>query len=208
MKEWLKRFHARSLQYANSKWSPWALLLISIADATIFPIPTTSFFIVISLLNTRKTLQFALFATLGTVIGAMAGYLVGRFACIDASGEFTGVIRFIFNNIPGVSHSGYEKIHLLFAKWNFWVLFLVTLTSIPYGIFSVVAGALNINMLVFFFSTLISQGIRFLFLALMTLGFGPKVHELMKFRHKLKLNPVAIITEVCVVAAMVLVRAF
>lgn len=204
MKVWLKKLQSQSVRYANSRWSPWVLLIITLADATFLPTPTTPFFIAISLLNTKKALKYALFATLGTVAGAVAGYLVGHSACINADREFTGIVKFIFNYIPGFSHSGYEKIHLLFAKYNFWVLFTVSLTSIPYGIFSVAAGAFNINIFIFFFSTLISQGIRFLFLALITSGLGLRVQKSIKFRLKINLKPVAVMTEICIVAFTVI----
>lgn len=208
MRKWFKKIYSCSLLYVDSKWSPWAIFLITIADATFLPVPTTYFFIAVSLLNTRNALKYALFATLGTLTGAMAGYLIGHFACVNASGEYSGLVKFIFNNVPGFSHAGYEKIHNLFAKWNFWILFIATLTSIPYGIFSVAAGAFNINILLFFFSTLISQAIRFLFLSILTLRLGPKVQELMKFKPKLTLKPVEIITEVCIMIAVIVVNSF
>jgi len=208
MKDWLKKLKSDTIKYANSGWSPWVLLIVTLADATILPTPTTPFFLTLVFLNTRKAIKYALFATLGTVAGATISYLIGHFACIKTNGEFTGIVRVIFNWFPGFSDSGYEKIHLLFEKWNFRVLFIVSLTSIPYGIFSFAAGAFKINMLIFFISTVISQGIRFLFLALVAPGLRSRLKELT--RPLLKINPKSalILTEICIVSFAVIVKSF
>ena len=124
----------------------------------------------------------------------MAGYTIGHFAWIKPDGEFTGFVQFLFNNIPGFSLAAYENVRTLYSTWNFWILSGATVTPLPYGMFSVTSGAFNINIVMFFLTTLICQGIKYLFLAFFIMKIGPKVRKLKEIDWK----PVAIIISVCI----------
>lgn len=202
MKNWFKSLHKRSLQLANTKWGTWLLFICAFTDASFFPLPTTSFFLVITFLNTKKTFNYTLFVILGTLAGALAGYLFGHFAWLKPNGEFTGLVQFLFNNIPGFSTDFYERVHILYAKYGFWILCSAAATPLPYGILSISSGAFNLNIIIFFFATLISQAIKFSFLALLILKFGQKVKRLME----LKWKPVAIIAMVSIAIAIIVIN--
>jgi membrane protein YqaA with SNARE-associated domain len=161
-------------------------------------------FIALALLDLKKAYKYALFGILGTLSGSIAGYLIGHFAWLDMEGEFTGLAQFLFNNIPGFSEAGYNKIHILYAKWDFWILFIAASLPLPYKIFSISSGVFDINMFIFCFATLISQGIKFFLLALMTIKLGPEVMKLLEFNWK----PVAIIATVCIAIVIVVIKVF
>jgi membrane protein DedA with SNARE-associated domain len=59
-------------------------------------------------------------------------------------------------------------------------------------------------MFIFCFATLISQGIKFFLLALMTIKLGPEVMKLLEFNWK----PVAIIATVCIAIVIVVIKVF
>jgi membrane protein YqaA with SNARE-associated domain len=119
MKEWFKRLRIWSLQWADTKWGGWALFLFAFADASFFGLPTPMLFLALSLVNIKKTYKYALVGILGTLAGAVTGYSIGHFAWLNGAGEFTGLAQFFFNNIPGFTIAGYDKIHLLYEKWDF-----------------------------------------------------------------------------------------
>ena len=131
---------------------------------------------------------------LGTLAGSIAGYSIGHFAWLDTNGEFTGLAQFMFNNIPGFSEGGYNKIRILYSKWDFWILFIAAALPLPYKIFSISSGVFDINFLIFCFATLISQGIKFFLLALLTIKLGPEVKKVLEFNWK----PIAIIATACI----------
>jgi membrane protein YqaA with SNARE-associated domain len=110
MKNWFKSMHIWS-QWANTRWGSWAIFLCAFADASFLPLPTLMFFLALTLLNITKAYKYALFGTLGTLFGAMAGYSIGHFAWLNANGEFTGLAVFIFNHIPGFSEAIFNSIH-------------------------------------------------------------------------------------------------
>jgi len=204
MKDWYKRFYARILEWANTKWGAWMLFVCAFADASILGMPTPIFFLGLMLLNIKKAYKYVLFGTLGTLFGAIAGYSIGHFAWIDANGEFTGLAQFLFNNIPGFSIAGYDKIHILYEKWDFWILFVAAALPLPYKIFSISSGVFDINLLIFCCATLFSQAIKFFLLAQLTIKLGPKVKKLLEFKWK----PVVIIVTACTAIAIIVIKFF
>lgn len=204
MKTWFKKIRIWSLHWANTKWGPWALFLCSFSDASIFGLPTPMLFLALALIDITKAYKYALIGTLGTVSGAMAGYLIGHFAWINADGGFTGIAQFIFNNVPGFSEAGYDKIHLLYARWDFWILFVAAALPLPYKIFSITSGVFDINLLIFFTATLVSQSLKFYLLALLTVKLGPEVKKLFRYNWK----SIALITTAGIALLIVLLRVF
>ena len=204
MNNWLKKLHIWSLQWANTKWGTWSLFICAFADASFLPLPTPMFFLALALLNITKTYKYALFGTLGTLSGAIAGYSIGHFAWLNMHGEFTGLAQFLFNNIPGFSEEIYNKIHILYSKWDFWILFIASFLPLPYKIFSISSGVFDINIFIFCIATLISQGIKFYLLALLTIKLGPEVKKLFEFN----LKPIAIIATACIAIAIVAIKVF
>lgn len=123
MKSWLKSLKIWGIEWANTKWGVWALFVCAFADASFLPLPTPMFFIALTLLNITKAYNYALFATLGTLTGGLAGYSTGHFAWLDASGEFTGLVRFVFENIAGFTEAVYQSTHIQCTKCGFGILF-------------------------------------------------------------------------------------
>jgi membrane protein YqaA with SNARE-associated domain len=200
MRDWFKKVNNWITYLANTKWGTFTLFICAFADASFLPLPVTTFFLVLILLNRRKLYKYILFVVLGTVTGALAGYTIGHYAWVKPDGEYTGVVQFLFNNIPGFSLAVYEKVQTLYTKWDFWILSGATVTPLPYGMFSVTSGAFNINIFIFFVTTLISQVIKYVFLAFFTVIIGPKIRKLSEIDWK----PVAIIIPVFIVIIILL----
>ena len=202
MKNLVKRLYAWIMQWANTKWGVWALFLCAFADASIFGLPTPMLFFALALLNIRKAYKYGIFGTLGTLSGALAGYSIGHFVWINANGDFTAIAQFLFNNIPGFSEAVYYKIHLLYEKWDFWILFIAAALPLPYKIFSISSGVFDINLFIFCAATLISQGLKYFLLAFLTIKLGAEVKKLLKFNWK----PIAIIATACIAAGIVVIK--
>jgi len=204
MKRWLKRLHTWSLQWANTKWGALALFLCAFADASFFGLPTPLLFLALVLLNVTKAYRYVLIGTLGTLAGAIAGYSIGHFAWLNHEGQFTMLAKFLFNNIPGFSEAGYEKIHMLYEKWDYWILFVAAALPLPYKIFSISSGVFDVNLVIFCVVTFISQGIKFFLLALLTIKLGPEVKKLFEYNWK----RIAIIATAGIAIAIILIRIF
>ena len=204
MSNWFNHLHVWSLQLTNTKKGAFTLIIMAYADASILPLPVTTFFLVLVLLNTSKAYKYALFTTLGTLAGALTGYAIGHLAWININGGFTGFAQFLFNNIPGFSIDLYNKLDIQYQNRGLWILSLSAATPVPYGFLAITSGVFNINIVLFCLSTLISQGIKYFLLALLTVKIGLPVKKLIEFNWK----PVAVITMLCILITIAVMNAF
>lgn len=165
------------LGWAETPFGAFALFLLAFAESVFFPIPPDVLLIALALGSQTKSFRFALNCTLGSVMGAFVGYGLGYYTWISASGEFTAFANFFFNNIPGFTVSLYESIRTLFNEWDFWIIFTAGFTPIPYKVFTVTAGAFEINLLMFFIASVVSRGARFFLVAWLIWRFGPSIKQ-------------------------------
>lgn len=198
MKLRINGLYTQTISLAATKWSEWALFLCALADAFFLPLPTSTFFLILIMMNGTKSFRYIIFGTLGTLVGALAAYSVGHFAWLNASGELTGLGHFVMNNIPGFSQNAYDKMHMLYSRWDFWILFLAAFTPIPYGIFAISSGVFDISIVIFIIATVTSQALKFFIMALLTTRIGPKVRMLFGLNWK----PVALITSMFIILAI------
>ena len=200
----IKRLRTWSLQWANTKWGMLALFICAFADALVLPLPTPVFFLALALLNIKKAYKYALAGTLGIMTGALVGYSIGHFALLNTNGEFTGLAHFLFSYIPGFSEASYNRIHILYTEWDFWILFIAAFLPVHFNIFSISSGVFDINIPIFCVATLIGQGMKFYLLALLTIKLGPEVKKLFEFNWK----PIAIIATAFIALAIVAIKVF
>jgi len=179
-----KRSQYLGLLTSNNKLGILALFFSSLADASFLPLPVTTFFLFLLLLNKEKSGTYILFVLSGTVTGAIAGYLFGRFALLNINGDFSRLGMFLLNNIPGYSENMYNKIQILFSKWNFLILCGSAATPIPYGIFSVFSGAFKFNFLFFLLATIISQGAKYYIITFSTLKLSIQIKKIGRLNWK------------------------
>lgn len=172
------------MEWANTRWGQWALFICAFADASFLPMPTQMFLVALTLLNILNAYKYALFVTLGTLAGAWAGYSIGHFAWLSASGEFTPIAQFMFDNIPGFTEPIYQTVQIQLSKWDLGILFIAPFIPIPYKLVSISFGALDMNIFIFSLGTLVGQGLRFFLLSFLMIRFGPKIIKLLEFNKK------------------------
>jgi membrane protein YqaA with SNARE-associated domain len=119
-----------------------------------------------SLARPDRAFFYAFLTTMTSVIGGVAGYLIGIFA-----------IDFIE---PLIEQWGYSDNYLAaqqwFANWGFWAIFLAGFSPIPYKIFTITAGAISMAFLPFVVASFIGRGARF-FLVAWLMSWGGEAME-------------------------------
>ena len=190
MRKRTKNLQKRVMQVSGTKIGTLALFLCSFADASFLPLPATTFFLLLITLNNSKAAEYTISATMGILSGALITYFIGNYLWYGPAGGNTGLSLYLFDQVPGFSEDIFNKINILYAKWNIWLLFAAVLTPIPYSVFAVFSGMFEINIFVFIFTTLLSHAIKFSFLALTTLKAGEQIRKLTGFAWK----PLALIT--------------
>jgi membrane protein YqaA with SNARE-associated domain len=184
MKDWCSKLNINELSKSNTKLASWILFIFAFADASFLPLPISTIMILIILTNSSKAVRFLIFSVLGTMAGSVAGYTIGHFALLNAQGAPTGFSQLLFSHIPGFSGAAFNKIQILYTKWDFWILFAASFTPIPYSVFTLSSGAFGINTLIFVIATLLSQSLKFFILTYATVKLGEKVKMIFSFRFK------------------------
>lgn len=201
MKEKFNELKKRLTQWAEKNGVP-AIFLCAFADACVLPLPTPVFFITLILFNFSKAYKYALWATLGSLSGSIIGYYIGNLAWLTATGDLSDFAYFVFDYIPGFTKANYLNIQLYYEKWNFWILFIASLTPIPYKFFSITAGVFDVNIVLFCSATLMSQAIKFYVLAFLATRIGFKIRQILEYDYK----PIAIIATVTSVLALLVYK--
>ncbi len=201
-KNWVTNLNTRISKIAETKWATSALFLCAFADAFLLPIPVTTIFLILIFLNIEKAWKYVIAITIGTLIGALAGFLLGHFAWLKPDGEFTGIAQFFYNNVPGFSQETYARVQILYSRWDFWIVCAAAATPLPFSMFTIASGVFDVNIFAFLIATLISQGIKFTLISIFAIKLSPKVRSLIELNWK----PVAIVSSLSLVVVFLVSR--
>jgi len=169
----VRRLYDWVLSWAETPYGLPALGLLAFAEASFFPIPPDVLLIALCLALPTRAYRFALVATLGSVAGGMLGYLLGW-------GMWDLLSSYFFQYVPGFTEEGFDKVRVLFDKYDFWTVFAAGFTPIPYKIFTIAAGAFQINFPVFAVASLVSRGLRFFLVAALFYYLGRPARALIE----------------------------
>ncbi|MEG0467003.1 MAG: YqaA family protein [Mucinivorans sp.] len=166
---WLRRAYDWTLHWADTRWGALALFLLAFAESSFFPIPPDILLIACCLglsLKSKKVFNYAALCTLGSVLGAIAGYGIGMYAWDAASSWF----------IPAIfSQEAFDSVGTMYEEYNFWVVFTAGFTPIPYKLITITAGVFNIQFVMFLVASIIARGARFFLIAWLIMYFGPSI---------------------------------
>ena len=170
-----KRLYNWILGWSESRWGAWALFLLAFAESSFFPIPPDVLLIALCLGCAAKAFRYAAICTVGSLLGAVAGYAIGYFLWQTPSGEFTAIADFFFRIIPGFTHAEYDKISNLYNEYNFWVVFTAGFSPIPYKLITITAGVFRLDLPMFVFASIVSRGLRFVLISWLIWKYGAPI---------------------------------
>jgi len=171
----LRQLYDWMLHWAATPYGAIALFVLAFAEASFFPIPPDALLIALVLGARKKAFKFASISTVGSVTGALLGYAIGYFVWWGVEGEFSSFAIFFFDNIPGFTENIFYNVQSLYDEWNFWIIFTAGFTPIPYKVFTITAGAFNINLILFVIASIISRAGRFFLVAFLIWKFGDPI---------------------------------
>ncbi|WP_438864715.1 YqaA family protein [Neptunicella sp.] len=160
----------KALKWSRHKNAPYFLGGMSVAESVIFPIPVDVMLAPMALANPEKAWRFALIASIGSVLGGILGYFLGMYA-------FEGLLQ------PWIIELGYQaRLDTAiewFSRYGVWVVFLAGFSPIPYKVFTISAGFLQLAIIPFILASLVGRSMRFfLVAALMFWGGADMEHRL------------------------------
>jgi len=162
----LRRLYDWVLHWAETPYGSWALFLLAFAESSVFPIPPDVLLIALAISIPARSFTYALICSAGSVLGGMAGYIIGQ--------HFMGLIGFHILDFYGLTEK-YHAIGELYNRYNAWAVGIAGFTPIPYKVFTISAGAFNINFPVFIFASVVGRSARFFLVGGLIYLFGPTV---------------------------------
>lgn len=164
----LRRLYDWVLHWAETPYSTWALFLLSLAEASFFPIPPDVLLIALAVAKPDKSLKYALVCSLGSLLGGAVGYVIGY-------GFMTGVGQRIVDIYGFADKVAY--IESLYQRYDAWAVAIAGFTPIPYKVFTIAAGMFKIDFAVFMAASLVSRSARFFLVGGLIHAFGPGIQK-------------------------------
>ena len=166
----LQKLYNKTLRLAGHAKASYYLFVLSVAESSFFPIPPDVMLAPMCLAKPSKVWRFACITTIGSVLGGVLGYLIGKFS---------------FEYIePFIQKFGYMMAYQnavnWFYDWGFWAILIAGFSPIPYKVFTIAAGVLNMAFLPFVIGSIIGRGSRFYLIAFLVRLFGDKIDFMLK----------------------------
>jgi len=189
----LKKLYEWVLKWADTPYGGWALFILAFSESSFFPIPPDILLIALAVGKPKKALKFALICSVGSVLGGIAGYLIGW--------QFMAVVGHKIIAFYGLTEK-VATIASLYNQYNAWAVGIAGFTPIPYKVFTITAGAFRINFLIFLLASTVSRSARFFLVGGLIFIFGPRIQV---FIDKY-FNLLAIVFTVLLVASFFLIK--
>jgi membrane protein YqaA with SNARE-associated domain len=199
---WLRNLYDCVLKWSNSKYGPLMLGLMAFAEASFFPIPPDVLLIPLALGLRTKAFRLAFICSLGSILGAIFGYVIGSYLWWEGVNQFSWLARLFFDVIPGFTPEIFYSIQTKYEIWNFWVVFTAGFTPIPFKVITISAGAFDINFILFVIASTLSRSARFFLLSALIWKFGESMRD---FIDKY-FNLLAIIFMILLIGSFVLIK--
>ncbi len=145
-----------------------------------FLVPPPDFLLIaMDLAKPERALYYALICTIASAFGGMVGYWIGKFG---GRPVFIWILTSLSNK-KGVEKrkqlksalQKFNDVEALYNKWGVHAVFFAAFTPIPYKVFTIASGILNMNLLAFTLSSVIGRGMRFFIVSIVLMLFGESI---------------------------------
>lgn len=164
-----RRLYNWVLHWADTPFGALALFLLAMAESSVFPVPPDVLLVALVLGARKRWWWFAMLCTVGSVVGGGIGYAIGS-SLMDTLGQ--RIIEFYH------AQDAYAHVQELYLRFDYWIVFAAAFTPIPYKVFTITSGAMEMNLLGFGFASFVGRGARFFIVAGLLYAFGPPIKRL------------------------------
>jgi membrane protein YqaA with SNARE-associated domain len=162
----LRRLYDWTMSLAARTGAAWALAVIAFIESSVFPIPPDVLQIPMVLARRDRAWAYAAIATVASVLGGVAGYLIG-WLVFDTVGR------------PLLNFYGYgakfDDFAARYNHWGAWIVFIAGVTPFPYKVITIASGATGLSMPVFMVASVAARGLRFFVVSALLYWFGPPI---------------------------------
>jgi membrane protein YqaA with SNARE-associated domain len=169
----LQRLYDWTMRLAEGPRALFALLAVSFAESSFFPIPPDTLLIPMVLAKRERAFRLAALCSLASVAGGILGYAIGALL-YESAGKW--IIE-----LYGYGQ-GFEAFRETYAKWGAWIILLKGLTPIPYKIVTIASGVAAYNFPLFVALSLVTRGLRFFIVAGLLYIYGEPIRDFIERR--------------------------
>ena len=144
----------------------WGLALNSCIESFFLVPPPDFLLIFMDLAKPEKALYYAFICTIASAVGGAIGYAIGYWGGRPA-------FNFLFRN----HKDKFEAVEKLYNQYGSIAVFFSAFTPIPYKIFTISSGILNMNFWKFFIVSVIGRGARFFLVSIVLMFFGEEIKD-------------------------------
>lgn len=164
----LRRLYDWVLHWAETPYGSWALFLFAFAESSFFPVPPDVLLIALAISIPARAFRYALICTTGSVMGGMAGYMIGMYFM-----DLVGLRILHFYDLMDT----YATVGDFYKRYDALAVAVAGFTPIPYKVFTLSAGAFGINFPVFVLASTLSRAARFFLVGWLIYAFGTGIRS-------------------------------
>ncbi len=171
----LKELYNKTIILAGHKKSKSILGFVSFIESFIFKIPPDVLIIPMTIAKKEQWLRIALIATIGSVLGACLGYLIGY--------VFFNEIGIKIFEIYGFDNTSFLKDKISSEEGVLaWMTLLAIagFSPVPFKLLTITSGFVHFNLFYFIIVSLITRGSRFFIIAFLIGNFGTAMKKIIE----------------------------
>lgn len=165
IRAWTRKIYAHSQEWAKSPNCMRDLTLLSIISCTIIPIPVEAFLIAIISATPKRWFRVVLAITLGSILGALVCYLLGRLLL----GQAVYLLQYV------TPTDNWDEVKNSVSKEGMLYLAIASFTPGLFRVGMVAAGVIGYNIILFVIAVTFGRIIRFSLEAALLRIFGDKL---------------------------------
>ena len=163
-----RKLYDWTISWARSRHAPAALGAVSFVESSVFPIPADVLFIPMCAAAPHKAMRYAVIATVTSVLGGIAGWVLGHFA-FDLIArpilEFYGKLD-AFNALAGETGQAAILVMLITSGLSHLP---------PMKVVTILSGVIGFSLPMFILSAIVARGARFFGLAWLLQRYGAAI---------------------------------
>ncbi|HEX40823.1 MAG TPA: DedA family protein [Phycisphaerales bacterium] len=170
-----RRMYDWVVHFANTRHGGTALFVLSFAESSFFPVPPDVLLAPLSLGAPRKWARFAGACSIASVLGGIAGYLIGLLL-------WSAISAWVFAHLGaiGLTEENFAKFQGWYDRYDFWIVFTCGFTPLPYKVCTISAGVAKINFVGFLIASAVSRSARFFIVAGLLGWKGEKIRPVIE----------------------------
>ena len=165
MTDWLHDLSDWVVGFADSDWAIVVLGISSFAESIFFPVPPDPLLVGVAIIQPHLAIWLGVLVTLTSVAGAVVGHWIGR--------RFgRPILDKLFRQDKKVALA--ER---MIKKYGAWATLIAAFTPIPYKVFAISAGALDLDRRTFILASLVGRGARFISIGVLVYVYGEQIED-------------------------------